>query len=112
MIPDLPASQLQDVDHLKYYLLPLSGRPNDQIFPCSLNNFFDHGLKLVDLQDALHLQEPPVDQTNITSRDTNNGVDCLLRGPILIPSSDTPPTPPLSLPPVYFPYPNPLHVSP
>jgi len=49
-----------------------SGKSNDQIFPRCFNNFFGHSLKLVDLQDALHLHQQAVNQTNIASRDTNN----------------------------------------
>jgi len=32
-----------------------SGKPNGQVFPCHFDNFFRHGLKLVDLQDLLYL---------------------------------------------------------
>jgi hypothetical protein len=69
------------------HLLTLLSQPDDQVFPRRLDDFFGDRLKLVDLQDALHLHEQAVNQTHIACRDTHNGVHRLLGGPILGPSS-------------------------
>ncbi len=52
-------------------LHPFSSLPNDQVLPRRINHFFGHGLKLVDLQDALDLQKPLEDQTKIPSDNAN-----------------------------------------
>lgn len=59
-------------------LFSLSGQPDDQTFSRRFDDFFGYRVEFIDLQDALHLQQQAVNQTNVACRDTDNGVDLLL----------------------------------
>jgi hypothetical protein len=57
--------------------------PNDQILASSLHHFFGHHLDLIGRQDMLYLHHETLNQTDITSGDTQNCGNRFLVGEII-----------------------------
>jgi hypothetical protein len=57
---------------VKLFCFLLSQACPDQVLPRRFNHFFGHHPYLVDLQNPLDLQKPPVNQTKIPSGSANN----------------------------------------
>ena len=75
----------QQTNGFETLLRNLSSLPNDQIIPRRFDNFFCHGLHLVNLQNPLHLHEKPMNEPKIASGNANNCADRLLIRKILGP---------------------------